>query len=169
MKLVSLVPSTSHTLALCPQLKSKLIACTKFCVEPPDLHRSVALVGGTKDPDLAMIRQLHPSHILVNREENKPHDIEELRSIAAVHESLPKSPEDVLVMLTEMGDFLEERLYFNKLNEKLLSLLEQVGRRGSWSNEHFSSGVKYLYLIWGVIKHCWFLNRFLLKTSGFRI
>ncbi|MFW7380167.1 MAG: helical backbone metal receptor [Oligoflexus sp.] len=148
MKLVSLVPSTTYTLASCPQLKSQLIACTKFCVEPPDLHCNVALVGGTKDPDLSKIRQLQPSHILVNREENKPDDIEELRSIAAVHESLPKSPEDVLGMFAGMGDFLEEHSYFNGLIAKLQSLLEQIARRGPWSHGHLTSGVKYLYLIW---------------------
>lgn len=148
MRLVSLVPSTTHTLAFCPQLKSNLVACTKFCVEPPDLHRNVILVGGTKDPDLERIQRLKPSHILVNTEENKEQHIRELRSIAAVHESLPKSPEDVVIMLREMGQFLEEDRYFNELESKLERLLSQLQGVGSWSNGALSSGMKYLYLIW---------------------
>ncbi len=53
-RVISLVPSLTHALATAG-LTAKIVGCTQFCVEPPGLHRSAVLVGGTKDPNLEAI------------------------------------------------------------------------------------------------------------------
>lgn len=105
LRIVSLVPSLTHLLTDLG-LKNHIAGCTKFCVQPPDLHRGAALCGGTKDPDIAKIRALRPSHILVNEEENKPEHIEELAAIAPVLNTFPKSPADVPGLIDDVCVFL---------------------------------------------------------------
>jgi len=148
MRLVSLVPSSSYTVAFCPAIRPYLIACTKFCVEPADLHRFAELVGGTKDPDLERIKVLKPTHILVNREENKPDHIENLQSIAAVHDSLPKSPHDVIEMFLEMGEFLGQKAFFQDLASRLQDTLDLLSDGHFWEYQGLRPGLSYLYLIW---------------------
>lgn len=107
MRIVSLVPSLSH-LVCDLGLKEYLVACTKFCIDPPDLHRSCALIGGTKDPDLEFIKSLKPTHILGNEEENTAKDLAQCRNIAATYVSLPKSITDVPCMIKDIGYFLKQ-------------------------------------------------------------
>ena len=72
MKIVSLVPSVTESLLA---WGVEPVACTRFC-EQPDLRH----VGGTKDPDLDAIVALAPDLVVVDREENRRQDAEELRS-----------------------------------------------------------------------------------------
>ena len=106
MKLISLVPSLSHSLADLG-LRKQLVGITKFCVEPPSLHRACRMVGGTKDPDLPLIESLQPTHIVVNEEENRLQDITQLRGIAKVINTFPKAPQDVPAMLRLIANELE--------------------------------------------------------------
>lgn len=104
-RIVSLVPSLTETVCELG-LRAELVGATKFCVEPKGLHHACALVGGTKDPDLAQIAALKPTHVLVNEEENKPAHIAELARSYPTLATFPKSPRDVPAMLAAMGDFL---------------------------------------------------------------
>lgn len=106
LRIVSLVPSLTHLLVDLG-LKSQIVGCTKFCIDPPDLHRAVELCGGTKDPDLELIKSLHPTHIIVNDEENKPEHIEALKSVCQVLETFPKSPDDVPELIRSVCSFLQ--------------------------------------------------------------
>jgi ABC-type Fe3+-hydroxamate transport system substrate-binding protein len=104
-RIVSLVPSLTETLCELG-LRDELVGCTKFCVEPPGLQRTAALVGGTKDPDLDAIFALAPTHVLVNDEENKPEHIAALAARVPTLTTFPKDPREVPAMLREMGRFL---------------------------------------------------------------
>ncbi len=66
VRVVSLVPSSTETLLA---LGAEVIACTRFC-EQPDLPH----VGGTKNPDLDAIIDLHPDVVVMDREENRIED-----------------------------------------------------------------------------------------------
>lgn len=69
-RIVSLLPSTTETLrawGLDP------VACTRFC-EQPDLPT----VGGTKDPDLRAVMDLRPDLVVMDTEENRREDHDEL-------------------------------------------------------------------------------------------
>lgn len=105
MRIVSLVPSLTHLLVDLG-LKDAIVGCTKFCVQPPDLHRTATLCGGTKDPDLERIRAVGPTHILVNDEENKPEHIEQLQAEFSVCNTFPKAPDDIPEMIAGICDFL---------------------------------------------------------------
>lgn len=75
-RVVSLVPSLTESLAeTAPEL---LIGATAWCSRPEGL--SVRRLGGTKNPDVAAIVDLRPDLVLANEEENRPVDIEALRS-----------------------------------------------------------------------------------------
>jgi len=141
VRIVSLVPSLTHTLCELG-LKEKIVGCTKFCVHPPDLHRQAQLVGGTKDPDIDKIRALHPSHIVINLEENKPEHCAALANIAPCLETFPKGPQDVVAMLHAMGEFFE----LPKANGMAIRCQGMIDRL--FSNKKNLEMKRYLYFIW---------------------
>lgn len=69
-RIVSLVPSSTETLL---GLGADVIACSRFC-EQPDLVQ----VGGTKNPDIGAIVELAPDLVVLDREENRIEDHDEL-------------------------------------------------------------------------------------------
>jgi ABC-type hemin transport system substrate-binding protein len=143
-RIVSLVPSLTH--AVCDLgLKKHLVGCTQFCVEPPDLRRTAVVVGGTKDPALAEIAALRPTHILVNEEENKPEHIEACRALAPTYLSFPKAPRDVPGMLRQMGEFLDCRDAAESWVRKIEAVLTRVYEARAFST---LSDQRCLYYIW---------------------
>jgi ABC-type Fe3+-hydroxamate transport system substrate-binding protein len=75
-RVVSIVPSLTESLAASdPAL---LVGVTDWCTRPFGLD--VARIGGTKSPDLDLIAALEPDVVLANEEENRPVDLEALRS-----------------------------------------------------------------------------------------
>lgn len=140
MRIVSLVPSTSHTICHLGR-REWLVGCTKFCVDPPGLHHQAELVGGTKDPDLGRIAALEPDLIFTNQEENRLPDIEACRKIAKTVVDFPRSPEDVPAMLREMGALLFVKKQANGLAENISALWNEL--------RNFRSEKKrFIYLIW---------------------
>ncbi|GAA3084268.1 helical backbone metal receptor [Streptosporangium carneum] len=75
-RVVSLVPSLTESLAeTAPHL---LVGVTDWCTHPAGLP--ARRIGGTKNPDLTAIVALEPDLVLANEEENRPADLEALRS-----------------------------------------------------------------------------------------
>ena len=70
MRIVSLLPSTTETLLA---WGVEPVACTRFCEQPHLRH-----VGGTKDPDIDAIVELAPDLVVMDREENRREDADEL-------------------------------------------------------------------------------------------
>lgn len=93
VRVVSLVPSMTETLLAWGVTP---VACTRFCEQPALPH-----VGGTKDPDVGAIVALGPDLVIVDTEENRREDFDDLvaagvevwplsvRSIGDVTEQLP--------------------------------------------------------------------------------
>lgn len=71
-RVISLVPSVTETLSAWVRTP---IACTRFC-ERPDLPH----VGGTKNPDIKKIIELSPDLVVLDAEENRLEDHDELVS-----------------------------------------------------------------------------------------
>lgn len=69
-RIVSLVPSITELVCELG-LSGHLVGRTGFCVHPRASLRSVPKVGGTKDVDLAKVRALAPTHVLLNIDENE--------------------------------------------------------------------------------------------------
>ncbi|SMF72884.1 helical backbone metal receptor [Pseudobacteriovorax antillogorgiicola] len=139
MRIVSLVPSTSANLCAFGY-QDQIVGCTSFCVEPPNLHRQCQLVGGTKDPDLNLIRSLEPDLVFVNTEENRRQDIRVLAAEYQLVEDFPRSPYDVVPMLRSWAEILPCSKLIVETAEEIEARLSQVqsnGKRGS-----------FVYLIW---------------------
>jgi ABC-type Fe3+-hydroxamate transport system substrate-binding protein len=69
-RVISLVPSVTETLSAWDRTP---IACTRFC-ERPDLPH----VGGTKNPDIKKIIEMSPDLVVLDAEENRLEDHDEL-------------------------------------------------------------------------------------------
>ena len=74
-RIVSLVPSLTESIAA--TRPGALVGATDWCTHPADLD--VRRVRGTKNPDLAAIRELAPDLVLANKEENRELDVRRLR------------------------------------------------------------------------------------------
>lgn len=139
-RIVSLVPSWTETLAAWG-LQSEIVGCTQFCVAPASLHRTAAKVGGTKDFSVEAIRNLNPTHIIANREENPKEPIEILSAQFPLLLTYPRGPLDVAPTLRDMGKFLGEK----SLAERDASAIEQAIDR--LQGESGLLGL-FLYFIW---------------------
>jgi len=69
-RIVSLVPSLTE-LVCALGLADALVGRTGFCVHPRDTVRRIPKVGGTKDVNLARVRALAPTHVVLNVDENR--------------------------------------------------------------------------------------------------
>ena len=99
-RVVSLVPSASETLTA---LGVVPVACTRFCEQP-----DVAVVGGTKNPDVAAIVALAPDLVVVNDEENRWEDATTLIDAGiAVHSMSPRSVHDVGAEVRTLAERLD--------------------------------------------------------------
>jgi ABC-type Fe3+-hydroxamate transport system substrate-binding protein len=144
MKIVSLVPSLTKT--ICDLgLKDKIVGITNFCVDPKDLHRLAKRVGGTKDPDLKIIKEITPSHVIVNTEENRSADIDYLRNNFSTLVTFPKSPKDVPELLISMGDFLGVSTVAHTIAGRVASELSKFPDASQFSKRF---GTRFVYMIW---------------------
>lgn len=67
MRVVSMVPSWTETLL---RAGIEVVGRTRFCVHPPQSITRIPVVGGTKEADWALIGDLKPDLILLDKEEN---------------------------------------------------------------------------------------------------
>ena len=72
---MSLVPSLTEAIAA--TRREALVGATDWCTHPADLD--VVRVRGTKNPDIARIRELEPDIVIANQEENRELDVRRLR------------------------------------------------------------------------------------------
>lgn len=103
-RIVSLVPSLTESVAATD--RRLLVGATDWCTQPDDLD--VERVGGTKNPDLALIRALAPDVVLANVEENRPADLRALRDSGlavwvTMITSLPEAVRSLARMLNACG------------------------------------------------------------------
>ena len=104
MRVVSLVPSTTETIAVMGR-SEWLVGVTDYCtVGAP---AGAARIGGTKNPSVAKVVALRPDVVFTNTEENRPEDIAALRAEGVnVHESLPKTVVDARDVVLDLGEVL---------------------------------------------------------------
>ena len=102
-RIVSLVPSITEL--LCDLgLAASLVGRTGFCIHPRALVRGIPKVGGTKTVDVARIRELAPTHLVVNIDENEKPTVDELaRLVPHVIVTHPLAPRDNLALYRLLG------------------------------------------------------------------
>lgn len=105
-RIASLVPSLTELLVSLG-LGEHIVARTGFCIHPAEAVARIPKVGGTKDVKLAKLRQLKPTHVLVNIDENRLDTVQALRAwpdgerpqIVVTH---PCAPADNLALIEQM-------------------------------------------------------------------
>jgi ABC-type Fe3+-hydroxamate transport system substrate-binding protein len=102
-RIVSLVPSITEL--LCDLgLASRIVGRTGFCIHPQQAVAKIPKVGGTKDVNVQKIRQLAPTHLVVNMDENEKPTVDTLSSfIPNVIVTHPLSPLDNPPLFRLMG------------------------------------------------------------------
>jgi len=93
-RIACLVPSLTELL-FALGLGDRVVARTGFCVHPRGSVRAVEKIGGTKDPKLARLRELAPTHLVVNVDENRREDVDAAREfVPHVIVTHPLAPDD---------------------------------------------------------------------------
>jgi ABC-type Fe3+-hydroxamate transport system substrate-binding protein len=141
-RIVCLVPSITEL--LCDLgLIEQLVGRTGFCTHPRDLLRPIPKIGGTKDVDLAKVRALQPTHVIVNIDENRKETVDALADfvphIVVTH---PQAPGDNLALYRLLGGVFARDAEADRLCQQYIELdthLSPAEQRPSR---------RVLYLIW---------------------
>ncbi len=139
-------------MSLCPSITEtvwalgawdRLVGRTRYCVHPEALVGNVPHVRGTKNPDLARIGELQPDLVLANTEENRAEDIAALRASGyAVAESLPKSVDDTIAWVRQLGVQVGEAEAGERLAAELAAARAELPVVAPGARRSFA------YLIW---------------------
>ena len=132
MRVISLVPSLTLTLAELGLDASQLVGRTPWCIHPADYIKDVRVVGGTKTPNLNKIRNAQPDLVLLDREENPKEVFEELTRLGInTYVSYVEGPGDVPPMLLELGQLLgletKARELANAVQEEIATCQQGTG------------------------------------------
>jgi ABC-type Fe3+-hydroxamate transport system substrate-binding protein len=141
VRIVCLVPSITE-LVCDLGLASQLVGRTGFCIHPWETVRAIPKVGGTKDVKLDRIRELAPTHAIVNVDENRLEDVQAIAEfvphIVVTH---PLGPLDNLELYRLLGGIFGREDEAERLCGELSRALAEL-RAGQRSREDV------LYLIW---------------------
>jgi ABC-type Fe3+-hydroxamate transport system substrate-binding protein len=104
VRIVCLVPSITEL--LCDLgLSEQIVGRTGFCIHPRATVRTIPKVGGTKDLKFDRIRELEPTHVVVNIDENRKEDADALAEfVPNVVVTHPLEPRDNLALYRQMGE-----------------------------------------------------------------
>jgi ABC-type Fe3+-hydroxamate transport system substrate-binding protein len=102
-RIVCLVPSVTELL-FALGIGDRLVGRTGFCIHPKDHIKTVPKVGGTKSVDIERIRELAPTHLIVNIDENEKPTIDQLANfVPNVIVTHPLGPVDNLPLYRLLG------------------------------------------------------------------
>lgn len=143
VRIVSLVPSLTELLFEL-DLGAQVVGRTGFCIHPREALRAVPKVGGTKDVKMDRIRELAPTHVIANIDENRRETIDELAAfvpnIVVTH---PCGPRDNLALFDLFGGLFGRERAAQALAADLRAALgEAEAVRAALPAE------RVLYLIW---------------------
>ncbi len=103
VRIVSLVPSITELL-FDLGLGGRVVGRTAFCVHPEGLVKRARNVGGTKTVKLDRIRDLNPTHVIVNIDETPKDVADEIAATGcAVVVTHPMEPRDNIALYRLMG------------------------------------------------------------------
>jgi hypothetical protein len=147
-RIASLVPSLTE-LVFALGLGDRLVARTGFCVHPGHAVAAVPKVGGTKDVNLAKLRRLAPTHVLVNVDENRRETVD---AIAAWGEAAPE------IVVTHPRDPVDNCDLIDRLaatfaglpgvTDRAAALRAELARELAATSPAGRTPRRVLYLIW---------------------
>jgi ABC-type Fe3+-hydroxamate transport system substrate-binding protein len=140
-RIVCLVPSITE-LVCDLGLAEQLVGRTGFCIHPWETVKQIPKVGGTKQIKLERIRELAPTHAIVNVDENRREDADALAEfvphIVVTH---PLGPLDNLDLYRLLGATFGREKQAEWLCDELEQALGKL-REHDWPPQDV------LYLIW---------------------
>ena len=123
-------------------LADQLVGRTGFCIHPKEMLKKIPKVGGTKSVNLKKIRELAPTHVIVNVDENRKETADALAEfVPNVIVTHPLAPLDNLNLYRQIGAAFGKAREAEKLCGRFNSVFESI------SKESFQKR-KVLYLIW---------------------
>ncbi|HKZ14246.1 MAG TPA: helical backbone metal receptor [Solirubrobacterales bacterium] len=141
VRIVCLVPSITEL--LCDLgLSEQVVGRTGFCIHPWEVVREIPRVGGTKDVLMDRVRELEPTHVVVNVDENLKEDAETLAEfVPNVVVTHPQEPRDNLDLYRQMGREFDREAEAERLCERF---------EAAYARATASPGPEQsvLYLIW---------------------
>ncbi len=143
VRIVSLVPSLTE-LVCDLGLAGQLVGRTGFCIHPRASLKTIPKVGGTKDVNLARLRELAPTHVIVNVDENRRECVEEIAAfVPQVIVTHPCTPDDNLPVYRLLGAIFGREAEAERLCAELAAALDEAKAVGASLPPE-----KVLYLIW---------------------
>ena len=142
-RIVSLVPSITELL-FDLGLGARVVGRTHFCVHPKERLSAVPSLGGTKKINLSRLREVGPSHVIVNVDENTREMVDEIAAIVPnIVVTHPIAPGDNLALYRLIGGLFGRAAEAEALCRRFERALAEV--------EAFARAReprKVLYLIW---------------------
>jgi ABC-type Fe3+-hydroxamate transport system substrate-binding protein len=142
-RIVSLVPSITEL--VCDfGLTENLVGRTGFCVHPREIVRRIPKVGGTKSVNIDRLRELAPSHVIVNIDENTREAVDQIaRFVPHVVVTHPLAPLDNLALYRLLGTLFRREKETEELCRRFRGGYDRLlARARHWPRE------RVLYLIW---------------------
>jgi ABC-type Fe3+-hydroxamate transport system substrate-binding protein len=148
-RIVSLVPSVTE-LVVDLGLGAFLVGRTGFCIHPWDRVEQVPKVGGTKDVNLAKIKQLAATHVIVNVDENELPTVNALREfVPHVIVTHPQTPQDNLALIDQLhNEFAMNSIAHSAMNTRARELKDQIQEGLARLAALPQRSERVLYLIW---------------------
>jgi ABC-type Fe3+-hydroxamate transport system substrate-binding protein len=113
-RIISIVPSQTELLFYLG-MGDSIIGITKFCTHPHHQTKHTTKIGGTKQLNLELIRELQPDLIIANKEENEQRQVEELMNICPVWISDINDLPGALAMIESVGVMVNRETEANTL------------------------------------------------------
>ena len=144
-RIVCLVPSITE-LVCDLGLADELVGRTGFCIHPRETVRRIPKIGGTKDIKLERIRELAPTHAIVNVDENRREDADALAEfvphIVVTH---PLGPLDNLDLYRLLGETFGREAQAARLCEEFERSLDEGGARHNPQSKSWFDKVKSFF------------------------
>ena len=142
-RIVSLVPSITELL-FDLGLAGNLVGRTHYCVHPAPDVGGVPSVGGTKKVVLGRVRDLAPTHVVVNVDENAREQVEAIAGLGpAIVVTHPVAPEDNVRLYGLIGGLFGREERAAALAEAFAAALADLRRAAARLPRR-----DVLYLIW---------------------
>ena len=142
-RIVCLVPSITELL-FDLGLDAQIIGRTGFCIHPREKVKSVPKVGGTKDVNIGRVRELAPTHLIVNVDENEKPIVDALAQfVPNVLVTHPKAPLDNLGLYRLLGGIFGRAAPAEELCRRFSSEYEKTAAECAALPRE-----RVLYLIW---------------------
>jgi ABC-type Fe3+-hydroxamate transport system substrate-binding protein len=120
---VSLVPSITETL-FSYGLDREILGVTDYCIHPEERLEGKERVGGPKSLNVDKVIEIGPDLVVANMEENDKSQVEDLISKGmSVFVCFPRSVEDALTLMLELGWLLGKRIRASDIVEEIKEMI----------------------------------------------